>query len=164
MRKGILNVEILELEAALGVINQSFQTVAFEFGLTIENCPTNGAFIKADRLMQEYKKGNLMYGYYEDDKLIGFAEITHMKDTQYSLDKLSVLPDYRHKGIGEKLVYHGASLVSQLGGKNIIIGIIDEDIRLKNWFLKLGFGVIETRQTKHLPFTVGIMNMKLSNT
>ena len=34
-----------ELPVCLEVIHRSFQTVADEFGLTKENCPTNGAFM-----------------------------------------------------------------------------------------------------------------------
>lgn len=39
----------------------SFLTVAEEFGLTEENCSTNGAFIKRERLVFEREKGNLMF-------------------------------------------------------------------------------------------------------
>ena len=40
----IKRLEKEDLEIAAQVIRKSFNTVAHEFDLTIDNCPTNGAF------------------------------------------------------------------------------------------------------------------------
>ena len=45
-----------ELVKAASVIREGFQTVAQEFGLTVENCATNGAFIKKERLIIDKAK------------------------------------------------------------------------------------------------------------
>ena len=47
------------------------------------------------------------------------------------------------------------------GGNKISIGIIEENAKLKDWYLKLGFNHISTRKFKHLPFTVGFMEMEM---
>jgi hypothetical protein len=39
-----------EVEQCVDVIRQGFGTVASDFGLTVENCPSNGAFMNAERL------------------------------------------------------------------------------------------------------------------
>ena len=43
-----------KLEACLDVIHAAFHTVAEEFGLTRENCPTNGAFMPLERLKNDF--------------------------------------------------------------------------------------------------------------
>ena len=60
----IMPVSAGQLDRCAEVIRESFLTVANDFGLTPENCPTNGAFLKTERLAAELEKGNRMYGLY----------------------------------------------------------------------------------------------------
>lgn len=53
----IRNVRAAELPACLEVIRKSFSTVAEEFGLTPENCPTHTSFVPLSRLEGEYQRG-----------------------------------------------------------------------------------------------------------
>ena len=46
-------------------------------------------------------------------------------------------------------------------GKYISIGIIDENIRLKKWYLNYGFIEKGTRRFEHLPFIVCFMGINL---
>lgn len=64
-----------DLEQCAEIIRRGFGTVASDFGLTAENCPTNGAFIKADRLISDMNKGNLMYGLFADGSMIRFMQL-----------------------------------------------------------------------------------------
>ena len=50
-----------ELRECLDVIHQSFATVADEFGLTAESCPTNGAFMPLERLESNVAEGSLRF-------------------------------------------------------------------------------------------------------
>jgi len=54
-------------------------------------------------------------------------------------------------------------MVKSYGGNKISIGIIEENTKLKDWYLKLGFTHISTRKFKHLPFTVGFMEKELNS-
>lgn len=157
--------EILEqdLEECAEVIRQGFSTVAKDFGLTIENCPTNGAFIKKERLEAEREKGQLMYGVTEGSQIIGYMQLEKNSDELYFLQKLVVLPHYRHFGIGKKLLDYTKELVGKLGGKRISISIIEENTVLKNWYLAYGFQVMGIRKFEHLPFTVGFMELIIGN-
>lgn len=47
----IRRIESNELNVCVEVIRESFFTVAKAFNLTKENCPSNGAFMKTDRLL-----------------------------------------------------------------------------------------------------------------
>lgn len=153
----IKNVQDHDLEACADVIRQSFLTVAQEFGLTPENCPSNGAFIKSERLLAEKQKGNVMFSLHTDGAIAGFVAIGKLPDGTFTMEKLAVLPEYRHNGYGRVLVDYIKGQVQALGGSKISIGIIEENTILKDWYTANGFQSTGTRIFEHLPFTVGFM-------
>jgi ribosomal protein S18 acetylase RimI-like enzyme len=150
-----------ELDTCAAVIRRSFLTVAEEFGLTEQTVPTNGAFIRTERLQREYQNGLLMLGFYQEGSLAGIVQLEPKENGLWVLEKLSVLPECRHRGYGRELVAFCREKVEALGGSLISIGIIEENTRLKNWYLSLGFQHTGTRTFSHLPFTVGFMEMQI---
>lgn len=161
MEYEIREVKNEELDDCLSVIHQSFGTVAREYGLTQENCPTNGAFMKKERMIYEREKGNQQYGLFYHNKLVGFMELAKIDEEQYTMEKLGVLPEYRHKGFGKKLMDHAKKVVKAAGGSLIIIGIIEENAILKQWYSNYGFIHKGTRIFEQLPFTVGFMELQV---
>lgn len=151
------------LEECAQVIRQGFVTVAKDFGLTEENCPTNGAFIRKERLLEEKNKGHIMYVMMDQDRIIGYMQLEKSAQELYYLQKLVVLPEYRHMGLGTKLLDYAKKQVEELGGRRISIGIIEENMVLKNWYLAYGFRHTGTRRFEHLPFTVGFMELVVGN-
>jgi ribosomal protein S18 acetylase RimI-like enzyme len=150
-----------ELDACAGVIRRAFLTVAEEFGLTPENAPTNGAFLKTERLVTEREKGFLQYGLFSGDDVIGYMQLEKAGGGTYYVEKLAVLPEKRHVGCGRRLLDFAASKVRALGGRKIGIAIIEENTRLKNWYAAYGFVHTGTKKYDHLPFTVGFMELAL---
>jgi ribosomal protein S18 acetylase RimI-like enzyme len=148
-----------ELETFTEVIRQSFATVATDFGLTEQNCPTNGAFIRVERLAADQRKGDLMAGLFEDDKPVGFAQLSRKGDGVFELGKLAVLPCCRHKGYGARLLDWAQSAALEQGIHKMTIGIIEENTVLKSWYLSNGFVHTGTHVFPHLPFTVGFMEL-----
>lgn len=146
-------------EVCVMVIRSSFRTVADEFGLTRENAPTNAAFIELDALAVLQQKGAQMYGGFCDGRLVGFVAVRKAKDDLYYMEKLAVLPDFRHRGYGRQLVDFAVKAVREAGGRRISIGIINENTVLKEWYKCIGFIETETRQFPHLPFTVCHMEL-----
>lgn len=144
------------------VIRQGFMTVAKDFGLTEKNCPTNGAFIRKERLLEEMAKGHIIYGMLDKDRIIGYMQLEKNSGELYYLQKLVVLPEYRHKGLGTKLLDYAKKQVAEMGGKRISIGIIEENTVLKDWYLAYGFNHTGTRKFEHLPFTVGFMELDVA--
>jgi len=153
----ILPVTAGELPECRDVIRQSFATVADEFGLTEQNAATNGAFIKLERLQSEFERGNMMYAYRVAGKIAGFCALKKVSDEFYELEKLAVLPKYRHNGCGKALIDYAKARVLALGGKKLTIGIIEENTVLKDWYAANGFIHMGTKTYDHLPFTVGYM-------
>jgi ribosomal protein S18 acetylase RimI-like enzyme len=157
----IREIEEKELEECASVIRAGFITVAEEFGITRENTPTNGAFLQKDRLLEERAKGHRMYAAVQRTKVIGYMQLEKSTPELYFLQKLVVLPEYRHLGIGRELLDYARNKVAEWEGTKISIGIIEENTVLKNWYLAYGFVTTATRKFEHLPFTVGFMELKL---
>ena len=157
----IRRIEEHELEECAAVIRAGFLTVAEEFGITKENAPTNGAFIQAVRLFEEKAKGHMMYVAVQGRKIIGYMQLEKSTPELYFLQKLVVLPEYRHMGIGRALLDFAKGKVAEWEGSRISIGIIEENRVLKEWYLSYGFESTATRKFEHLPFTVGFMELKI---
>ena len=145
------------------VIRQSFATVAKDFNLTLENCPGHTSFISNERLASKIKDGYYPFGYFADGKLVGFASITDISDGVYEMNDIAVLPKYRHFGYGKRLVDFCKEKVKELGGNKIIIGIVEENAVLKDWYAANGFVHTGTKRFEHLPFTVGYMEWEAKN-
>lgn len=154
-------VEREDLPACVQVIREGFGTVAKEFGLTEENCPTNGAFMTLARLRQDYDQGNLMYALFVGEEMAGFAQLAKTGHRVFELEKLVVLPQYRHGGFGGVLLAHARAHAKALGAKKLTIGIIEENRTLKRWYLQHGFVEKGTKRFASLPFTVGFMELKI---
>ena len=91
----IRNVQAADLPACLEVIRKSFATVAEEFGLTPENCPTHTSFVPLSRLEGEFQRGNEMYALFQGEVMVGVAQLASQGDGAFELKKLAVLPEYR---------------------------------------------------------------------
>lgn len=90
----------------VNVIRESFGTVAKELGVTEENAPRFTAFATTKERLdgQLNEEHRPMYGYYEDGKLIGYYSLCLQDNQKCELNNLCVLPEYRHKKIGYKLL------------------------------------------------------------
>lgn len=141
----------------ISVIRDSFITVANEMRLTKDNAPTNPAFMEMASLQAMWEKGTEMYGAFRQGELVGFVAIEKANDEVYYMEKLAVLPAYRHYGYGMRLIRFVMDTVRAAGGKKVSIAIIDENTVLKEWYSKNGFSVSGTRQFPHLPFQVCFM-------
>ncbi len=139
------------------VIRNSFITVAEEFNITRESAPTNPAFAGADSLEKMKEKGIELYGAFRDDLCIGFVAIERANEEVYYMERLAVLPEYRHNGYGKELLDFVFEQVKKYGGRKVSIGIINGNRVLKDWYIKYGFTEAGTKRFAHLPFEVCFM-------
>jgi len=154
-----LSVDHLPIYAE--VIRQSFATVAMDFNLTKENCPTHTSFITDERLKSRTKDGYYPYGYFTNGKLVGFVSLTDIGGCVYELNNLAVLPEARHFGYGKLLLVFCKNKVRELRGTKITISIIEEHTVLKDWYAANGFIHTATKKFEHLPFTAGYMELSV---
>ena len=150
-----------DIDKCVDVIRKSFLTVAEDFGLTEDNCATNGAFLKRERLVYEKENGTLMFAACLSNEIIGFIAIRPKENNIIDIEKLGVLPQYRHFGYGKCLLNFAKDKAILLNADKMTIGIIEENLRLKKWYQSYGFKSTGTKFFPHLPFTVGFMEMNL---
>jgi N-acetylglutamate synthase-like GNAT family acetyltransferase len=146
-----------ELENSVRVIADSFKTVAVEFNLNRDNCPTHPSLVTLRQLQEMLRKGLKLFGLFEDNAQVGFVAVEKKKNKVFSLEKLAVLPEYRHKKYGGELFAFAENYVKNAGGMKLSIGIIDEHIILKQWYEARGFQQTAVTKFAHLPFTVCFM-------
>ncbi|MDR1328994.1 MAG: GNAT family N-acetyltransferase [Oscillospiraceae bacterium] len=139
------------------LIRRSFATVASDLGLTRENSPTHTSFITDEMLASKYRKGYFPFGYFSGERLIGFVSLTDEGGGDYELNNLAVLPECRHNGYGRELVDFCKAKTRELGGRRIKIGIIEENLRAKNWYASQGFRHTGAKKFDHMAFTAGFM-------
>jgi ribosomal protein S18 acetylase RimI-like enzyme len=140
------------------VVRQSFLTVAADFGWTEKNAPGFVAFTVEERLLSKSKEeGYYPFGCFMREKIVGFVSLSDTGNGVYKLNQLSVLPEYRHCGYGRRLLDFCKEKVFAWSGRKIVLDIIEENTRLKNWYIANGFVHTGTRKFAHLPFTVGFM-------
>lgn len=129
------NIKEIKTKTALikghKVIVNSFKTVADKFGLTIENCPANPAFMEYGQLIGMKEKGINMFGLFLDENQIGFIAIECADNKTYYIERLSVLPEYRKQGYGTQLVDFAFDYVRKVGGERISIALMDNNVLLK---------------------------------
>jgi len=150
-----------DLEAAARVVRAAFATVAAEFDLTPENCPTHASFVTAEQLAAMGERGAELFGLFADGEPLGFAALEDAGGGVFYVEKLAVLPEYRHAGYGAQLMRFACDLAVIRGGTRVSIGIIDESEELADWYARLGFTDKERIEFPHLPFTVRIMEKEL---
>jgi len=142
------------------LLNNAFCTVAKDFGLTKENARNNSAFITGEELKALLIENREFYVYEDDGCASGFVAIEKSLNEPgtFYIEKLAVIPECRHLGIGLNLMNLASDRAKELGGKRISIGLIDSNIILKEWYGKHGFVVFEIKKYDHLPFDVCFMD------
>ena len=145
------------------LLNDSFATVAAEFGLTKENSPTNNAFITQEELYSQLTESREFYYYEDNNVIIGFIAIEQSSNNQniFYIEKVAVHPNFRNKGIGLELMNFATLRIMQLEGQEISIGLIDSNLILKEWYKTQGFIETGVKSYKHLPFNVCFMSKYL---
>lgn len=103
-----------------------------------------------------------MFGLYTDVGMAGFITAKRKNETDWYLEKAAVLPEYRHRGFGSRLLRHAEEYILAQEGSRICIGIIAANARLKKWYVSHGFRETMTRSFASLPFLVCYMEKRLS--
>lgn len=160
MIKKITEKEITE---CVNVIRDSFITVADEFGFTVDNAPRFTAFATTEERLHWHLNGEHrpMYAFYDNEKVVGYYSLLLQEHNECELNNLCVIPEWRHKGIGEKLLKHSFKVVQDLNCNKINIGIVEDNRVLRKWYESFGFVHTGTQKFDFFPFTCGYMEKVL---
>lgn len=143
------------------IISESNKDVAEEFGLTIVNNPKHPSFCTKAWVLSDFERGGEYFMYENRGVGVGCVAFESPSPDVAYLNRLSVLPKHRHNGIGEKLVNHIVRYSEAKNIQKVSIGIIAEHIKLRDWYLKLGFAEGELKSFPHLPFDVRYMSFQI---
>lgn len=157
----IRKVKISDLDICADLIRQSFLPIAEKFNITKENSPNYVAFsTDCNKLKNQYDNGREMFVYTDNDKIIGYFSL-QITDDECELNNLCVLPEYQHKGIGKELLSYAILLARQHNISKMKLSIVEENIKLKNWYSSFGFVHTHTMKYEFFSFTCGYMEMEL---
>jgi GNAT superfamily N-acetyltransferase len=149
----------------LAVLRAAFADVAAEFGLTAANTPSNPAFWTDADLERVIARGSQLFADDVDGRIVccAFVGPSPSREGTWVLRHLAVVPDARHHGIGASLVGE-ASRRARAGGAAVLrIGIVADNRRLADWYLRLGFVTVESgRRYPGLVFAVDHLELSLS--
>lgn len=159
----IKEIEQKDLPECVTVIRDSFATVAEEFNITAENAPRFTAFATDERRLNWHLNGEHrpMFAYYADGRIVGYYSLLWLEHRECELNNLSVLPAYRHEGIGARLLEHAFENAHGQGCVKMKIGIVEENQVLRKWYEKFGFVHVGTEKFEFFPFTCGYMEKLL---
>ena len=145
------------------IVSRANRDVADRFGFTRENAARHPSFCTPEWIEEDFKRGVIYFIFRLADVPAGCVAFeTPEKGTAY-LNRLSVLPEYRHRGIGEKLVDRHLAHAAANNIHTVSIGIIAGHTRLKNWYTGLGFQEVNTVTFDHLPFDVCYMKYAVND-
>ncbi len=154
----IRQADSADYETLAQIIRESFCDVAKRFALTPENCPTHPSNCQPDWIEAHIAKGAQYYLLQQNGRAIGCVAIERPKTHILYLERLSVLPDYRHRGYGVELVNFVFDHARQTRIFRVEIALIAEQTDLRRWYERRGFSASTTRNISHLPFQVLFMH------
>lgn len=159
----IREIEKSDIPECAAVIKDSFMTVAGAFGFTAENASGFTAFATNEEKILHWmnEQHRPMYGYFENDKLIGYYNLLVEENSECELGSLCVLPGYRHSGIGELLLNDAIAKAEKLGCRVMKLSIVEENTVLRQWYEAQGFRHTGTKKFDFFPFTCGYMEKKI---
>ncbi len=145
------------------IIRESFGTVAQQFGFTKENAPRFTAFATDEQRINWHMNGEHrpMYGYFLEGELIGYYSLLKKDGKECELNNLCVIPEYRHKKIGEELLLDAFVRAREFDCTKMNIGIVEENKVLRKWYENYGFVHTGTEKYDFFPFTCGYMSRDL---
>ena len=82
-------------------------------------------------------------------------------EKECELGSLSVLPEYRHRGLGEELVRQAIDSARGAGCTLMKLSVVEENTVLRRWYERLGAVHTGTEKFDFFPFTCGYMEIAL---
>lgn len=143
------------------MIRQSYADVARRFGITPRNGPTHPSACTVDWVQSDFREGVRYYLAACGNMHIGCAATKTATPDCHYLMRLAVLPLFRRKGIGQRLVVHICRQARKAGAEKVSAGIIAEQDDLAAWYRRQGFKSAGQQRFDHLPFGVRFMHREL---
>lgn len=145
------------------IIKAANQPVAEQFGINQSNNPKHPSFYTEAWARSDFERGEEYFLISADDRLVGCVAFEQASEHVGYLCRLSVLPDFQNRGVGEMLVRQVFKHAEEKSIREASIGIIAKYEELKRWYLKLGFVENGLKVFEHLPFDVLFMRFEVKS-
>jgi GNAT superfamily N-acetyltransferase len=152
---------MLQAATLASLIRESYRDVAQRFDLTPQNCPKHPSNCTPDWVEKDMDRGVVYYCLDQHEIPVGCVALEKANAQEGYLERLAVLPDNRRNGLGRALVHHVFEVAIAVGLSRIGIGIISQQLDLKQWYEKMGFVEQEIKTFPHLPFRVSLLSYTL---
>ncbi len=159
----IREASIKDLAIIALLVSESNKDVAEKFALNADNCPKHPSFCTEAWVQSDLDRGERYFILEEGSVPLACVAYETPSTGLAYLNRLSVLPVHRNRGIGARLVKHVVQLAESSFIQTISIGVIGEHGDLQRWYKNLGFIDGETKRFPHLPFSVKYMSYVVKN-
>ncbi len=143
------------------MIRAAFRDVALRFDLSADNCPRHPSNCQESWVASALEQGVSYFLLASEGIFRGCVALEQANSETCYLERLAVLPPWRHRGHGRALIAHALAEARTLGVQRVEIGIIAEHLELRDWYRKIGFVDQRTTRSPHLPFQVLFMSLGL---
>ena len=150
-----------DAELLASLIRGAFRDVAECLHLTPDNCPTHPSNCTVEWIEAGFVEGLRYYILEEGENACGCVTLERAGPDVCYLERLAVLPQFRHRGYGRALVEHVLDQAARLGASRVELGIIAGQDELRAWYERWGFSVVRSAEFEHLPFKVAFMVRQL---
>ena len=157
----IHSVEEHQLSDCLTTLHAAFGESAKIYGYTRESYPSSGAFITLEDLVQAKDRGVHMYAAYVEGVVAGYVQLEKLETGVYAFRRFAVLPQYQKLGIGRALVSHCRARAELYGAKKLTLIMINQNQRLKDFYISNGFHVVHIANDGAYPFEYAVMELEL---
>jgi N-acetylglutamate synthase-like GNAT family acetyltransferase len=140
------------------LVSEANKDVAVKFGLNAANCPKHPSFCIESWVLADLARGETYFMIEDGSTPIGCVAYESPSAGLAYLNRLSVLPGYRNRGAGARLVQHIIVHARSSSIRTLSIGVIGEHVDLQDWYRKLGFVDGDVKHFSHLPFSVRYMS------
>ncbi|GMO59737.1 MAG: hypothetical protein Ta2A_05710 [Treponemataceae bacterium] len=146
-----------------GILNEAFATVAETFGFTRTNAPKFPAFIDSSVIQNQLDGDLTMFVCFCDGVPAGCAGYSPESNKNvFAIERLGVLPAFRHLGIGRQLLTHCerhiAASMPQCSAK---IYIVNDNAVLKRWYTAMDYVQTNIIRQDGYPFDICVMEKQL---
>lgn len=155
--------EQVDQRAVAAVIRRSFADVARRFNLTAENCPKHPSNCTRNWVKADMDRGVTYYLMVSKNGPVGCVALEPVDRNTCYMERLAVVPEMRHQGLGAALFNHFLKEAAAMEIKKIGIGIISQQHELKQWYQKLGFVETGRKTFSHLPFEVAFLTYTMED-
>ena len=157
--QGTLSLKLAELDQAevvAEIVRAAFKGSDEILGLDPAEHPRYAAFETAENVRRRMATGETTVLAYVAGRTVGTVSYHVATDGTASgkIKRLAILPEFRGKGHGQRLMEYAEQRLTELGAHMSILAIVAQFEGLQRYYERLGYNPTHTKSYPQLPFEV----------